>query len=99
MLDFVRGILDFDPTVVMPNIGCPVLALFGSADTVIPVRASLRAFAEHLPEDPRHGFTVSPGADHGLFIADREEGVPRVEQLAPGYLAAVAGFLADRRNP
>ena len=98
MLGFVRGILDFDPIEVLPRVGCPVLALFGGADTVIPVRASLLAFAQHLPEDTRHGFTVFPGADHGLFIAEREEGVPRVEQLAPAYLATVAGFLADRRS-
>ncbi len=98
MLGFVRGILDFDPTTVMPNVGCPVLALFGGADTVIPVQASLRAFAEHLPEDPRHGFAVFPGADHGLFVAAREEGVPRITQLAPAYLATVRGFLADRRR-
>lgn len=97
MLGFLRGILDFDPTEILPSIGCPVLALFGAADTVIPVRASLRAFAEHLPEDPRHGFTVFPGADHGLFIAERQEGVPRVSQLAPSYLATVSGFLAERR--
>ena len=59
-LRFIRGILDFDPTAVLPQVRCPVLALFGGADNVIPVHASLRAFAEHLPPHPQHGFAVFP---------------------------------------
>lgn len=98
-LAFVRGILDFDPTAVMPEVRCPVLALFGGDDTVVPAQASLRAYATHLPPHPTgHGFAVFPGADHGLFIADPDPAVPRREQLAPGYLAMVEGFLADRRT-
>ncbi len=98
-LGFLRGILDFDPTEVMGQVRCPVLALFGGNDTVVPAQTSLRAFAEHLPPDPSsHGFAVFPGADHGLFIADPEPGVERRDQLAPGYLPMLAAFLADRRT-
>lgn len=94
ILRFVRGILDFDPTAVMPDVRCPVLALFGAADTLVPAWSSVRAFAEHLPADARHGITVFPGANHGLFVADPDPEVPRRDQLAPAYLATVAGFLA-----
>jgi pimeloyl-ACP methyl ester carboxylesterase len=95
-LRFLRGIIDFDPTSVMPSIRCPVLALFGAADALIPVQASVAAFAQHLPHDPRNGLAVFPGADHGLFVADRRPGVPRRDQLAPLYLPTVAAFLSDR---
>jgi pimeloyl-ACP methyl ester carboxylesterase len=98
-LRFIRGILDFDPTAVLPQVRCPVLALFGGADNVIPVHASLRAFAEHLPPHPQHGFAVFPGANHGLFVADPEPDVPRRDQLAPAYLPTVSTFLTDRHQP
>jgi hypothetical protein len=56
------------------------------------------AFAAHLPPLPGdpHGIAVFPGADHGLFVADPDPAVPRTDQLAPGYLDMVAGFLAAR---
>lgn len=97
-LRFVSRILDFDPTAVMPQVRCPLLALFGANDTVVPAQTSLRAFAEHLPPNPQaHGFAVFPGADHGLYIADPDPQVPRRDQLAPAYLPTLRAFLADRR--
>lgn len=98
-LGFIRGIMDFDPVSVLPDVRCPVLVLFGGADTVVPAQTSLRIFAEHLPPDPAaHGFAVFPGADHGLFVADPEPGVDRRDQLAPAYLPTLTAFLSERRN-
>jgi pimeloyl-ACP methyl ester carboxylesterase len=34
MMTFLAGILGFDPVRVLPDVTCPVLALFGAADTV-----------------------------------------------------------------
>jgi uncharacterized protein len=95
-LRFLAGMLHFDPTTVMPAVQCPVLALFGGADTTVPVQPSVRAFAEHLPPRPEHGFAVFPGANHGLFVADPDPAIPRREQLAPAYLSTIRAFLADR---
>jgi pimeloyl-ACP methyl ester carboxylesterase len=96
ILSFIAGILDFDPIQVLPRVPCPVLALFGAADSVIPVPASVAAFATHLPDLPGSpsGIAVFPEADHGLFTADPDPSVPRTEQLAAGFLPMVAGFLA-----
>lgn len=94
-LAFLARILDFDPVDVLPHVPCPVLALFGASDYVVPVPESVAAFAMHLPKlagDP-HGIAVFPGADHGLFTADADPAVPRTDQLAPGFLPMVAGFL------
>lgn len=94
-LRFLAGVLDFDPTVAMREVRCPVLALFGGADRFVPAQESLRAFAEHLPARPAgHGFAVFPGADHGLFVADPDPDVPRRAQLAPAYLPTLTDFLA-----
>ena len=96
-LRFVSGILDFDPTTVMPLVRCPVMVAFGGADTTFPVQTSLRAFAEHLPADERHAFAVFPGAGHGLSLGDPDPAVLRRDQLAPAYLPTIGAFLADRR--
>jgi len=96
-LRFLAGIYGFDPTAVMPLVRCPVLAMFGGADPVVPAQTSLRAFAEHLPPNPQeHGFVVFPGADHGLFISDPDAAIPRRDQLAPAYLPTIEAFLAAR---
>lgn len=97
-LGFLRRIIDFDPTAVMPDVRCPVMALFGGADTVVPAQTSLLAFAEHLPPNPdEHAFAVFPAANHGLFTADPDPEVPRRDQLAPAYRPTLRAFLARRR--
>jgi uncharacterized protein len=99
-LRFLAGILAFDPVPALARTTCPVLALFGAADTLVPVAASVQAFTTHLPRlagDPS-GLAVFPGADHGLFTADPIEGIDRTSQLAPGFLAMVAGFIAQLRQ-
>jgi pimeloyl-ACP methyl ester carboxylesterase len=97
-LGFLARNLDFDPVPVLEQVNCPVLALHGAADTIVPVAASVAAYAEHLvplPGDP-HGIASFPGADHGLFIADPDPAVPRTHQLAPGFLPMLAAFFGER---
>jgi pimeloyl-ACP methyl ester carboxylesterase len=96
-LGFLARNLDFDPVPVLQQTSCPVLALHGGNDTLVPVADSVIAYAKHLPalSGSRHGIAVFPGADHGLFTADPDPEVPRTDQLAPGVLPMVAGFLAD----
>jgi uncharacterized protein len=97
-LGFLARNLDFDPVPVLEQIHCPVLALHGAADTMVPVAASVAAYAKHLPTlsgDP-HGIASFPGADHGLFTADPDPEVPRTDQLAPGFLPMLAAFLGER---
>jgi uncharacterized protein len=100
ILGFIARILDFDPAEVLPQVRCPVLALFGGNDSLVPIPESVIAYATHLPSLPGapHGLAVFPGADHGLFTADPDPDVPRTEQLAPGYLPMVRRFLADARD-
>jgi len=95
MFTFLAGLMSFDPVEVMPRVLCPVLALFGGSDTLVPVPASVTAFATHLPRLPGdpHGIAVFPGADHGLFTADPDPAVPRTDQLAVGFLPMVGDFL------
>ena len=97
-LTFLSRLLDFDPVPVLQRVSCPVLALLGAADTLVPIAPSVAAYAENLPKLPGdpHGIAVFPRADHGLFTADPNPDVPRTEQLAPGFLPMVAGFLSSQ---
>ena len=99
-LGFLARNLDFDPVPVLEQVRCPVLALFGGDDTLVPVYASTVSYARHLPSRLRgqHGIAVFPGADHGLFTGDPEPGIARTEQLAPGFLLMVAAFLARQQS-
>jgi uncharacterized protein len=95
-LGFLARNLDFDPVPVLQQVSCPVLALFGADDTLVPIPESVIAYSTHLRalSGSGHGIAVFPGADHGLFTADPDPEVPRTEQLAPGFLPMVAGFLS-----
>ena len=95
-LSFLSRLIGFDPAPVLRRVPCPVLALFGAADTLVPVGPSVEVYAANLPKLPGdpHGLAVFPGADHGLFTADPDPAVPRTEQLAPGFLPMVAGFVS-----
>jgi pimeloyl-ACP methyl ester carboxylesterase len=92
---FLAGILAFDPVTYMPDVTCPVLALFGAADPTVPVKESVLAYATHLPVLP--GLGVFPGADHGLYTGPPDPNVSRADQVAPGFLPMLAEFL--RRAP
>jgi pimeloyl-ACP methyl ester carboxylesterase len=95
VLGFVARIMDFDPAPYLSRVQCPVFGAFGGADTLVPANESIQVYLEQLNWDfgNLHSLAVFPGGNHGLFTADPDPAVPRTSQLAPGYLAMVAGFL------
>jgi uncharacterized protein len=93
---FVARSATFDPASVVPHLRCPILALFGGADELVPVERSVAVLAERLPALRRgsHGIAVFPGADHMLYVDEPRPGVERHTQLAPGFLPMLGDFLA-----
>ena len=91
MLGYVARLIDFEPATALPDVRCPALALFGAADPLVPVPASVAGWVAGAPR--LASLAVFPGADHGLFVADPEPGVDRTSQLAPGFLPMLGGFL------
>nr|WP_243754083.1 dienelactone hydrolase family protein [Labedaea rhizosphaerae] len=89
---FARS-MDVDPADLLPELRCPVLALFGDADDSIPVALSVDRIAAALPDVAGHGITVFPGADHGLFTGAPSPDVARRDQLVPGFLPMLKAFL------
>jgi hypothetical protein len=98
MLGFLARILDFDPVPVLEQVRCPVLALFGANDTLVPVADSVVAYLRHLRQLPGrpHGIAVFPTANHGLFTAEPDPEIDRTSQLAAGFLPMVSEFLEAR---
>lgn len=95
MLGFLRRVLDFDPAVILPKVQCPVLALLGASDSLVPVPDSLAAFSSLLPPLPGdpHGMAVFPGAGHGLFTEAPDPAKDTASQLAPGFVPMVQSFI------
>ena len=87
--------MDFDPLPAVRALHCPALVLFGGADDVVPVARSVELLASALPGlgDGVTAIAVFPDGNHGLFLADPDPDVPRRDQLAPGFLPMLAGFL------
>lgn len=97
-LAFIARSLDLDPAEWLRVIRCPLLALFGEADDMVPVGRSVEVFERTLSSagHPDYQIEVFPGGNHGLFVADPQEGVPRHTQLAPGFLELLADWLEQR---
>lgn len=70
-LDLARAWLDHDPRAALERIRCPVLALFGGADRIVPVDESVAVFEaarQGRPGAPR--VEVFEGADHRIRIGE-----------------------------
>jgi pimeloyl-ACP methyl ester carboxylesterase len=79
----------FDPEPILRSVRCPVLAIFGELDPVVPVGPSIEVFNEALHGAGNHDVTIEvfPGAGHRIEIA---------EQFAPGYLECLTAWVARR---
>lgn len=95
MLRFLRRVLDFEPALILPKVQCPVLALLGASDPMVPVPESVAAFSSLLPSLPGnpHGIAVFPGAGHGLFTEAPDLDIDRASQLAAGFIPMVHAFI------
>ncbi len=78
-----RRILDHDPRPALERIGCPILALFGAEDRLVPVERSATVYGDAGRDVTVHIF---PDADHRCQIGDPPA-------MAPGYLEALADWI------
>ncbi|QFZ19222.1 alpha/beta hydrolase family protein [Saccharothrix syringae] len=91
---FLKRKQDHDPVPDIAGLRCPLLAVFGGADELVPVVDSARLFtaAATRPDRPR-GATLAtavfPGANHRVQVDGPDH-------LAPGYLDALTAWIRDR---
>lgn len=90
--DFLGLVHAHDPYPDLLALRCPHLALFGGAEMVVPVPASVTAFATASCErrgarDAELSVVVFPDADHRLSVG---------EGFAPGYLTTLTEWVSTR---
>ncbi|MBB1157334.1 alpha/beta hydrolase family protein [Amycolatopsis dendrobii] len=87
----------YDPVPVLRGLKQPILALWGDLDiNHVPVESS-RIFADALAGHPNHTIRFVAGGGPDLY-ATSDAGFDRLPRVVPGYPAAVAEWLADRRG-
>ena len=91
-LEFFAGVADFDPVPTLEKLTCPILAIFGSDDVLVPTEASVAAYEAAFARSGHrnHEIVVFPGADHGLRVPDPATGRPR---RAPGFFELITARL------
>lgn len=84
----------YDPIPVLEQVICPVLAIFGERDLLLPVEASVAAVERALAKAGNHDVTIRvfPHADH-LICTTQPNG------YASGYLDAMTSWILQRREP
>ncbi len=81
----------YDPAAALERIACPVLAIFGERDSLVPVGESVRIFRDALGKAGNEDVTIRifPGADHRIRTDDSNS-------FADGYLNTMADWLSAR---
>ena len=89
-LGFLRRWLDHDPRPALERVICPLLAVFGEDDLMVPVAESARIFRATYTGHPEDLDIVTiPGADHRLQVGNPPA-------LHPSYLPALSGLILQR---
>ena len=70
---------------------CPVLAIFGAADLLLPVETSVAVYRQAVTKAGNQDVTIKVFAETGHLLT-----VPPVEDLAPGLLERIAAWLLQR---
>lgn len=89
---FCAGVLDpYEPASALEHVTCPILAVFGGRDVLVPVPESVAIFDRSLQKAGNADATivVFPQANHRLLIADHRTSLPTQAPFAPGYLDLV----------
>lgn len=84
----MRAVLEVNPADFLTKVKCPVLAIFGEADTSVPVEKSVSHYAQYLDEAGNDTVTIKvfPNASHTIKVNDK---------YAPGYFGTLNAWLAN----
>jgi pimeloyl-ACP methyl ester carboxylesterase len=88
----------FDPLPFWERVRCPVLAIWGEQDTLVPVRTSAELIEQSLKRGGHTNgtFEIYPGANHGLTLSDKKR--QRTDgswelHWAPGYIETMVEWI------
>lgn len=87
-------ILTFDPLKALPQVRCPLLALFGESDVLTPAARTVGNMRTVLTDAENEDYTLKifPQAGHSLGE------LPDNKRMAPGVFETLRSWLAERVN-
>ena len=88
---FLKRNFDYEPLPALRGTRCPVLAIFGEQDLLVPAQRSITIFKQALAEEKNTDVTIQvfPGADHRIRVGSSSA-------LAPDYLETMGKWLGPR---
>lgn len=90
----------YDPAADLERVSCPVLALFGGRDIIVPPDRNVGPLEEGLKRGGKADVTIKvfPAGDHVLneTPTGAMRDAPFLKRLVPGYLDAVRDWLEDK---
>jgi pimeloyl-ACP methyl ester carboxylesterase len=80
----------YDPVPALQNLTCPLLAIWGEADQLVPIEKSVAVFREALEKSGNANLAIRifPQADRSLRLPDGS--------LAPGFWESITDWLRRR---
>ena len=94
-IGYLSHILNYDPQGVAGRIRCPILAVYGENDRLVPPATNARLLGDELMKagHKRHQIVIVPGANHGFqssAVCFKWEELEK--RFAPGFLEAIAAW-------
>lgn len=83
--NFAATMIDYDPIPALAQLRVPLLALFGGADTVVPVATSAERIRAAVPSELLT-LRILPGGDHRMQTGTGD-------RFVPGYLDELIEFI------
>ncbi len=97
---FLRRFFGYDPAPDLERVACPVLALFGGRDIIVPPERNVARMEQALQRGGNTDYTIRvfPAGDHVLAATPTGamQEIPFQQALVPGYLDTVRSWLIDR---
>jgi len=98
--NFLKQFWGYDPIPDLERVCCPVIAIFGGMDTIVPAEKNLALMEEAFQRSGNMDWTVKvfPDGDHtmGAVSSGAMSEIPYKKNLVPGYLDAIADWLHSR---
>jgi len=87
----MMAVLDVNPADFLTKVHCPILAIFGEADTSVPVEKSVALYKKYLYEAGNEAITIKvfPNASHAIKVDN---------EYAPGYFETINNWLRMRMD-
>src|SRR6185295_6731149 len=89
----IRTEMERDPVPILQQVTCPVLALFGESDTVVPVaeNKALMEYALWSGGNQDYSIRVIPKANHIFLVSETgaNRSYPRTTKWVPDFLQII----------